>query len=268
MTLSSPRAHPLPFSSMTSEKLTSSGLTIEELSVRTEMSVRNIRAHQSRGLLEPPRVVGRTGYYDEEHVSRIELIRELQAEGYNLEAIRLILESAGDSSADLLSFTRIIRAPYETEQPEIFDGAEIARPWGGDAPQEEMMKRMEELGLMRPLGDGRYEVLSPKLLRAGVELAELGVKPEVALNVLEALKDRSAAAAEVFIDLFNDQVWQPFDDAGRPSEDWPRVQEALGRMRPLASDAFLAAFQIAMEEASEKAIGIAIRRELDGRSEP
>ena len=58
------------------------------------------------------------------------------------------------------------------------------------------------------------------------------------------------------------------DDAGRPSEEWPRVQEALGRMRPLASEAFLAAFQIAMEEASEKAIGIAIRRELDGRSEP
>ena len=37
-------------------------------------------------------------------------------------------------------------------------------------------------------------------------------------------------------------------------------------MLPLASEAFLAAFQIAMEEASEKAIGIAIRRELDGRS--
>ena len=268
MTLSSPRAHPLPFSSMTSEKLTSSGLTIEELSVRTEMSVRNIRAHQSRGLLEPPRVVGRTGYYDEEHVSRIELIRELQAEGYNLEAIRLILESAGESSADLLSFTRIVREPYETEQPQIFDGAELARPWGGEAPDEEMMKRVEELGLMRPLGDGRYEVLSPKMLRAGVELAELGVEPEVALNVLEALKDRSAAVADVFIELFNDQVWQPFDDAGRPSEDWPRVQEPLGRMRPLASDAFLAAFQLAMEEASGKAIGIAIRRELDGRSEP
>lgn len=251
---------------MTSEKLTSSGLTIEELSVRAEMSVRNIRAHQSRGLLEPPRVVGRTGYYDEEHVSRIELIRELQAEGYNLEAIRLILESAGESSADLLSFTRIVREPYETEQPQIFDGAELARPWGGEAPDEEMMKRVEELGLMRPLGDGRYEVLSPKMLRAGVELAELGVEPEVALNVLEALKDRSAAVADVFIELFNDQVWQPFDDAGRPSEDWPRVQEALGRMRPLASEAFLAAFQIAMEEASEKAIGIAIRRELDGRS--
>ena len=149
---------------------------------------------------------------------------------------------------------------------EIFDGAELARPWGGEAPDEAMMKRVEELGLMRPLGDGRYEVLSPKMLRAGVELAELGVEPEVALNVLEALKDRSAAVADVFIELFNDQVWQPFDDAGRPSEDWPRVQEALGRMRPLASEAFLAAFQIAMEEASEKAIGIAIRRELDGRS--
>lgn len=238
------------------------GLTIEELASRTDMSVRNIRAHQSRGLLESPRVVGRTGYYDEKHVGRIELIKELQGEGYNLEAIRLILESAGDTPGDLLSFTRIVRQPYETEQPEIFEGAEIAGPWGDAEPDEAQMKRVEKLGLMRPLGDGRYEVLSPKMLRAGIELAELGVSPEAAIHALESLKERSSAVADVFIDLFNDQVWQPFDEAGRPPEDWPQVQEALGRMRPLASEAFLAAFQIAMEEASEKAISSAIRREL------
>ena len=52
------------------------------------MTVRNIRAYQSRGLLPPPELRGRTGYYGAEHVARIELIRELQSEGFNLEAIR------------------------------------------------------------------------------------------------------------------------------------------------------------------------------------
>jgi len=35
--------------------------------------------------------------------------------------------------------------------------------------------------------------------------------------------------------------------------DWPKIREALDRMRPLASDALLAMFQITMGEATEKA---------------
>ncbi len=38
-------------------------MTIRELAERTGMTVRNIRAHQTRGLLPPPVVRGRTGYY-------------------------------------------------------------------------------------------------------------------------------------------------------------------------------------------------------------
>jgi DNA-binding transcriptional MerR regulator len=56
-------------------------MTIRQLAERTGMTVRNIRAHQTRGLLPPPVVRGRTGYYDEEHVARIELTRQMQADG-------------------------------------------------------------------------------------------------------------------------------------------------------------------------------------------
>ena len=73
-------------------------MTIRQLAERTGMTVRNIRAHQTRGLLPPPVVRGRTGYYNDEHVARIELTREMQADGLNLEAIRRVLES-GDGSA-------------------------------------------------------------------------------------------------------------------------------------------------------------------------
>ena len=58
---------------------------IEELSRRTGMTVRSIRAYQSRKLLPPPEVRGRTGYYDERHVARIELIKDLQSEGLKLD---------------------------------------------------------------------------------------------------------------------------------------------------------------------------------------
>ena len=61
---------------------------IEELSRRTGMTVRSIRSYQSRKLLPPPEVRGRTGYYDERHVARIELIKDLQSEGLKLDSDR------------------------------------------------------------------------------------------------------------------------------------------------------------------------------------
>lgn len=246
------------------------GITVGELAKRTGVTVRNIRAHQSRGLLHPPRVVGRTGYYDQEHIDRLRLILELQSEGFNLEAIRRVIDSAGESSGELLRFTRDVRAPYETEQPEILTEAEIAGPWGETRLGAEVLQRVQDLGVMRPLGDGRFEVISPKLLQAGAEMAELGIPVEVALDALQALKERSVAVAEVFIQVFNDQIWEPFDLDGRPREEWPRVRNALQRLRPLASDAFIASFQFAMEEVSERAISEAIRREIgdeDGRTD-
>ena len=97
-------------------------MTIREFAERTGMTVRNIRAHQTRGLLPPPMVRGRTGYYNEEHVARIELTREMQADGLNLEAIRRVLESGDGSAAAIFDFTRALRAPFEDEAPEIIDG--------------------------------------------------------------------------------------------------------------------------------------------------
>src|SRR3982750_2375040 len=101
-------------------------LTIDELAQRTGMTVRNLRAHQSRGLLPPPDVRGRTGYYGPEHEARVELIKELQADGFNLDAIRRLLEQAGGSTEDVLRFTRTARAAFEDEEPEVSTIADLA----------------------------------------------------------------------------------------------------------------------------------------------
>ena len=152
-------------------------LTIDELAQRTGMTVRNIRAHQSRGLLEPPEVRGRTGYYGPDHVARIELIQDLQADGFNLGSIRRLIESAGESSGEVLRFTQAVRAPFEDEEPEILDLSELADRFG-EAARPELLERTLRLGLIRDLGDGRYEQRSPRLARAADELAALGVSPE------------------------------------------------------------------------------------------
>src|SRR5690348_4916952 len=66
-------------------------LTIDELAHETGMTARNIRAHQSRGLLPPPEVRARTGYYTADHVARIKLIQDMQSQGFNLKAIERLL---------------------------------------------------------------------------------------------------------------------------------------------------------------------------------
>jgi DNA-binding transcriptional MerR regulator len=234
-------------------------MTIRELAERTGMTVRNIRAHQTRGLLPPPVVRGRTGYYSEEHVARIELTREMQADGLNLEAIRRVLDSGDGSALAISDFTRALRAPFEGETPEIFDAEELAKLWGGP-PDPERLPRVEELGIARSLPDGRIEVISPQLLRAAKELAELGIGPEGALATAAELRRHADGVARAFVQLFVEEIWRPFDRAGRPERDWPRMSEALERMRPLAAGALLATFQIAMGEAIEKQSERMLRR--------
>jgi len=236
-------------------------MTIDDLARRTGMTVRNIRAHQSRGLVPPPEVRGRTGYYGDAHVSRVELIQELQADGFNLESIRKLLEGAGGSSSEVLNFSRTLRAPFEDEQPEILTEEEFAERWGGPLDPR-LMARTEKLGLLRDMGDGRYEILSPRLQRAGLELAQLGVRPDVALEVVSQVRTSARRVARVFIELFLESVWKPFNDAGRPEEDWPKVRDALERLRPLASEALLVIFQQVMSETVEEVTGREIQRGL------
>ena len=62
-------------------------LTVEELSSRTGISVRNLRFYTTKGLVPPPTKRGRSAVYNGEHVARFELLQELQGHGLNLSAI-------------------------------------------------------------------------------------------------------------------------------------------------------------------------------------
>ena len=115
---------------------------------------------------------------------------------------------------------------------------------------------------MRALDGGRIEILSPRLQRAGVELAALGVPPDAAMEVATKMRTHARRISRVFVELFLESVWKPFNRAGRPEEEWPKVREALERLRPLASEAVLAIFQQVMSEEVEQATAHELQREL------
>jgi DNA-binding transcriptional MerR regulator len=235
-------------------------LTIDELARRAGMTVRNVRAHQSRGLLPPPEIRGRTGFYGAEHVDRLELIKDLQAEGFSLEVIGRILErSPGATAAEVLSFTRALTEPFGDEQPEIATQEELLAHWG-DQLTPKLAERVQKLGFVRPVGDGRFEILSPRLQAASEELGRLGISLETAIDVTASVKRHAQGVADEYVKLFLDKIWRPFEEAGEPESRWPEVREAFERLRPLAVGSLVAIFQIVMTQAVEKALEREVER--------
>jgi DNA-binding transcriptional MerR regulator len=235
-------------------------LTIDELARRTGMTVRNIRAHQSRGLLPPPEVRGRTGFYGPEHIARIELIRDLQAEGFNLEAIRKLAEQApGASAEEVLRFTRALREPWEDEEPVVVTLEDLMTQWGGDVDPDDL-RRAVKLGLLRHLDAERFEQASPRLAAAGEELRRLGIPIRRQLELIRDVRKHVDGIAEAFAKFFVDEVWRPFAEAGRPEDDLPRVRDAFERMRPLAGSAVAALFNLAMDDAVGRHFGHELER--------
>jgi DNA-binding transcriptional MerR regulator len=233
-------------------------LTVEQLAGRTGMSVRNIRNHQSRGLLPPPEVRSRVGYYGEEHVTRLRLIQEMQAQGFKLNAIkRLIGEHA--SVEQFLGLKRAVTAPFETESPEVLSVDDLRERFRDAGPKE--TAKAQKLGLLIPISDGLYEAPSPALLRAAEEVLARGVPLPAALNVIEKIQRNSETTSRAFVALFLDEVWKPFTDAGQPTDRWPDITEAIERLRPLASEVVLATFKQAMEAEVEKAFGKALEEQ-------
>jgi len=233
-------------------------LTIDQLAQATGLTVRNVRNYQSRGLIPPPEVKGRIGYYGAEHLSRLQLIREMQAQGFNLAAIAHLLEEAHGAGEEVLGFTRALMTPFETETPEIVGHADLLERLGGEVDPK-LIAKAEKLGLVIPIGENGFEVPSPTLLAAGERLVALGVPFDAALETMGKLKRNTERIAETFVQMFLEFIWKPFDDAGRPESDWPQVQAALDQLRPLASEALTAGFQPTMTKAVEVAFG----RELD-----
>lgn len=78
--------------------------TIDELARRADTTVRSVRVYHERGLLPPPDVRGRVGYYNPIHLHRLQTIGRLLDRGMKLNGIRELLDAwdRGDGLAEVL----------------------------------------------------------------------------------------------------------------------------------------------------------------------
>jgi DNA-binding transcriptional MerR regulator len=235
-------------------------LTIEQLAGEVGMSVRNIRNHHSRGLLPPPEVRARVGYYGAEHVARLRLILDLQADGFNLVAIERLMNASSSSAARLLGLREAMTAPAGAETPEVLTAEELAARFG--EVDDKDIERIRRLKLLVPLGDGRFEVPSPALMRAAEEVMALGIPLHAALALVERVSRDCESISRAFVKLYLKELWEPFVADGQPEERWDEVIEAIRSLRPIASEALLAIFRQRMASEVEEASGRLVENQV------
>ena len=234
-------------------------LTIDELAREAGVTSRNIRAYQTRGLLPPPRMEGRVGYYDDGHLARLRYIGSLQERGFSLAAIQCLLEAwdQGRGLNEVLGFEEALRAPWSDETPERVSIGWLLERFPEAVDDLGLVQRAVGLGLLCEV-DGGFDAPSPRLLKIGAELVAAGIPLAAVLDEYEAVVADADRIAERFVALFESNVWEPFAAAGMPAERLGEVTEALQRARPTA----LAAMDTALAHAMERAVAASAARQL------
>ena len=106
-------------------------LTLEELTQRVGMSVRNVRFYTTKGLVPPPIRRGRSGYYSPDHVARLELVKDLQGHGFTLSAIEKYLAAIpADASPEDIALHRTMLAPCQADTTQEMTRADLERRAG------------------------------------------------------------------------------------------------------------------------------------------
>lgn len=236
-------------------------LTIEELAAQTGLTVRNIRAHQARGLLAPPEVRMRVGYYGPQHAAQLQLIRELQDQGFNLTGIKRLLDDSHGTAEHLLRVRHAVAARNPEGPAETLSAVELGRRFKLEpAEGRELLARAIKRGYLIPVGGDHYEVANSALLEVGDEAVRSGIPLRAAMDVIEEIQRHCESVSSSFVKLFLREVWKPFAKADMPAERWPDIEDAIERLKPAASKALMSLFGDSLSTELEGAFGEVTRR--------
>ncbi|GGV24985.1 hypothetical protein GCM10010182_54370 [Actinomadura cremea] len=217
---------------------------IDDLARAAGTTVRHIRGFQERGLLPPPRMRGRVGYYDDSHLARIDLVGRLKERGYTLTSIAELLAAweRGHDLGDLLGLERVVHDPWPDETPVRMTLPEVVRRYYPDTPDEAlagrrpedfpMLRRAEELEFIRWTGD-RYEVPSPRLFEVGAEMVAAGIRLNAVFEIAGELRRDVDAIARRFVGLTVDHLGLEDAACGASTRDFGEIAELIRRLRPL-----------------------------------
>lgn len=145
---------------------------VEELAAGAGLRVDTLRFYQARGLVPLPERRGRVAIYTDDHLARLQQIRELQREGFSLSQIRRLLAgSAAEPSGDAL----FAALRQERVGARTLSRAELAAEAG---VPEALIRGAEAAGLLQPVRVGSEERFSEsdlEMARSGLRILEAGL---------------------------------------------------------------------------------------------
>ncbi|CAM4429309.1 MerR family transcriptional regulator [Nocardia ninae] len=220
--------------------------TIDELAREAGTTVRSLRVYHERGVLPPPQVKGRTGFYGSDHLNRVRTIGRLLDRGIKLNGIRELLEAwdRGDDLGDILGVPEPealahVAMPTETAVPihpdappavseMVIAATELADLYR-DVPQG--LARVVASGMYEPLDAATYRVADHQLVRIAQQLAASGAPPAQVLDEVERLRGDCDRIARRFVDGFERTAWRAFRQSGRTSADRAELAERVAAVR-------------------------------------
>jgi len=219
-------------------------LTLDELTERVGMSVRNIRFYTTKGLVPPPIRRGRNGYYTPDHLARLQLVQELQGHGFTLSAIEKYLAGIpAHASPEDIALHRTMLAPWMADSRAEVTRLELEQRAGRRLEAHDL-ETLEALGVLVPGVRGRFMV-SMSQLGVGLGLLDLGYPIEAARAAAEVYAAHGRAIAEELYELFRTQVWPVYREQGVSPE---KIQDVVERLKPLSIASLVQAYEAGMDE--------------------
>lgn len=228
-------------------------LTIDQLAARVGMTVRNVRAYAGRGILPPPRLVGRTGYYNREHVNRLSLVRELLDRGLTLAAVEQTLREARPRAAGhTLDLLHLLDTPHDVDV-EVMSRDDLAALAGIDR-DDPLIAAMEDYGLIRMLEDDQVELVQPMVVRVGSAAAALGLAPATLIELYPLMRSRLRVIAEAFVSAVVTEIVEPFLEREMPDDGWEPVMAAIEELLPISGQVTVAILRAELGAAIDREI--------------
>jgi DNA-binding transcriptional MerR regulator len=236
------------------ERAVAEQLTIAELAARTGISVRTIRFYAGMGLIPPPEVRGRLGLYDDRHVARLELVRDLQGLGFTLAAIEGYLGRIPlDRTPEDLALHRALLAPWLPEEPQTVDREELHEK-AGHVLDDDQLAKLVTLGVLQQDGADTWVLTSPEMLGYGLSLLDAEMDFDVQLASKQIIERHTSALADELMALFRDTVLNEYRERGRPPELRDRMLALLARLKPVTVDGVVTNFQLAVNRAIRESV--------------
>lgn len=235
---------------------------LDELARQAGVASTTVRLYQNKGLLDPPRLEGRTGWYDESHLSRLRLIARLQGEGYSLAGIANLIEQweQGRGLDAVIGVEAELDALIGDVHAIVLEPAELLARFPDGVMTPELMQRAGALGLVQVTEDAKVRVADRRFLETGSSLARMGIPADVILDEWEALVSHTDDIAARFISIFEAHLapagWQESLDTDEARE----LARTLARLQVTARQVLVAALDASVARLGRERLGQLIDR--------